>query len=198
MGETDVHIVSVGSTNKSKINGVSRAWKHFAPAKIVSVNVKPSVPRQPLSWRQTILGGIERAKQALDTVGNADYGVGIEAGLLPAPFPSGFIEAQVAIIVDKEYNLTMGMSSGFEVPYVMLQDLLRGEELGKVAEKFYHRKDIGESFGIIGMLTSGAVTRSDLSYQAVLNALLPRMNQKVYGPLKKIGWYIERLQEQSF
>ena len=193
-----MQVIAVGTTNESKLIGVSRAWHLYASARIVAVDVKTSIPYQPLSWYHTFKGSVERARRAFESVDNADYGVGVEAGLLPSPMPSGYMEVQVAVIIDSDYNVSVGMSSAFEIPYIMLKDVLGGKELGVVAENFFPRKNIREKQGVIGLLTSGVITRADLSYQAVLNALLPRINQKQYGPLLKLGAYIEKLEEQSF
>ncbi len=191
-------IVAVGSMNKTKIYGTIRAWRHYGSAKIVAVDVRPSVEPQPKGWKSTFKGALDRAVKALNQLEEADYGVGIEAGLLPAPFPSGYMEAQVAVIVDKNDRVSVGISSGFEIPYTMLEHILGGEELGVTAAKRLGRKSIRDTVGLIGILSKGAITRSDLAYQAVLHALIPRMNPGLYGTLKTVVWFKERIEEQIF
>ncbi len=191
-------IVAAGTLNRAKLRGISRAWKLFGDARIISTKIETGIEAQPISWYHTVRGALERAKKSMETVPNAEYGVGIEAGLLPFPSPSGYMEAQIAVILDREYSVSLGMSMAFEVPYKLVGELTRGEELGILAEKTFKRKNIGETLGVIGILTKGNITRTDLTYQAVLSALIPRMNPKSYPSLKKLGWYKQMLEEQSF
>ncbi len=190
-------IVAVGSRNRAKLSGVHRAWSLFSKARIISVSVEKRVSPQPMGWAETVLGALTRAEQALANVSGADYGVGVEAGIVPGPFPSGYIDVQVAVILDNRGFVSVGVSSGFEVPYSMLSKVLKGEELGYVVEKRIGRR-VGDGVGLIGVLTRGVVTRGDLTFQAVLNALLPRMNPQLYGRLVSLEDYKRIVEEQMF
>lgn len=191
-------IVVAGTTNKSKLRGIKKAWKHFGNASIKSVKIEGITPLQPKGWKETFLGALARAEEALSIVDNADYGVGVEAGLLPAPFPSGFVEMQVAVILDSRKRVTVGASSGFEIPYSLLSPVIKGEELGMIASRRLSRPQIKERVGIIGVLTKGVITRTDLTYQAVLSALIPRIHPKLYGMLVHVENYKRILNETFF
>jgi len=191
-------IVVVGSTNRSKLLGVKRAWRLFESADVVGVEVEKTVGPQPIGWREVFYGSLQRALKAANAVEHARYSVGVEAGLVPAPMPSGLMEVQVAVIVDREGRVSVGTSSGFEIPYAMINSVLGFRELGNVASKLLKRGEIKEKLGIVGYLSRGTVTRVDLTFQATLNALLPRINERVYGRLYTVEEYERVLKEMLF
>lgn len=186
--------VAIGSANKSKVNGVKRAWSLMGSATFVSTRVHGPVP-QPLSWTETLVGALYRAERALELVTGADYAVGVEAGLVPVPVPSGYVDVQAAVIIDKRGHVSVGLSSAFEIPYVFLPKVSKGIELGSAAEAWWGR-DLGEEQGVIGELTRGMVTREDLTFQAVAMALVPWVNPSLYGRLSTIDKF-KRLLEDS-
>ena len=191
-------VVVVGSTNKSKLLGVKRAWRLFEDAEVIGVEVEKAVSPQPVGWREVFYGSLQRALKASDIVKNAKYYVGVEAGLVPAPMPSGLMEIQVAVVVDRRGRVSVGTSSGFEIPYKMIDEVLSLRELGDVASEVLRRREIKEKLGIIGYLTRGIVTRVDLTFQATLNALLPRINARAYSKLYTVEEYERVLKEMLF
>ncbi len=171
--------VAVGSRNPVKVEAVKRAWRLVGDAEVIPVEVDPGVPSQPRGLDETYRGALNRARGALEATG-ADYGVGIEAGLVEAPTPSGWADVQLAVIVDEGGVVGVGMSPAFEPPRVWLPRLSRGEPLGDVASAELARSDIGRVLGLIGYLTRGAVTRLELSYYAVVMALIPLLEERLY------------------
>lgn len=115
--------------------------------------------------------------------GNYDFGVGIEAGLAPAPRTrTGFVDVQWCAILDREGNLTLGHDSGFEYPLKVTEEVLvRRREVGKAMERLSGIERIGERMGSIGYLSRGRLTRTRLTEQAVFMAMLPRMRASLYG-----------------
>ena len=174
--------VAVGSTNPVKVEAVRRVWRLIGDAEIVAVGVESGVPSQPRGMGETYRGALNRAVAARRATG-ADYGVGIEAGLVEAPTPTGWADVQVAVVVDAHGVVGVGFSPAFEPPRVWLDRLSRGETLGAVAEARLSRRDIGRVLGVIGYLTRGAVTRLELTYYAVLMAVLPLLEESLYPRL---------------
>ncbi len=171
--------VAVGSTNPVKVEAVRRAWRLVGDAEIIPVEVESGVASQPRGFEETYRGALNRARGALERVG-ADYGVGIEAGIVEAPTPTGWMDVQVAVVVDRGGVVGVGVSPGFEPPRSWIPRLLSGEPLGDVASRVLSRADIGRVLGLIGYLTRGAVTRLELSYYAVLMALIPLLEPSLY------------------
>lgn len=174
--------VAVGSKNPVKLRATRNVLRALVGrVRVTGVRVEKPFA-QPLGQAQTIEGAASRAEQALKT-GNYDFGVGIEAGLAPAPRTrSGFVDVQWCAILDREGNLTLGHGSGFEYPLKVTEEILvRRREVGKAMERLSGIERIGERMGAIGYLSRGRLTRTRLTEQAVFMAMLPRMRASLYG-----------------
>ncbi len=190
--------VAVGSGNVVKVRAVEKAWVLKASARVEGFSVESGVSRQPVGVSEILRGALNRAREAL-RVSGYDYGVGVEAGLLPFPSSSGYIDVQVAVILGPGGRVSLGLSPGFELPRTWVGEiLLGGKELEEVAIRSLGVDRIGEKIGVIGRLTMGAVTRTDLTYQAVVMALLPWINPEIYGPPARVEELERRIQSQVF
>ena len=71
----------------------------------------------------------------------------------------------------------------FEFPVIVVDKLVRKEarEAEEVMEEISGIKDIGCGKGAIGYLTKGAIERIILCKQAVISALIPRINPRLYS-----------------
>lgn len=177
-------IVGVGSNNPIKVLGVKIVFNKVFGKNIVveNIDVETSVGPQPMSLSEIIIGGIERALKSLEYF-SADYGVGIEAGFYRVPATiTGFLEQQICVIVDREYRMTVGGSSSFEFPPIVLEKIFSGEikEAEEEIIRITNINNIGEKRGAVGFLTRNMVTRLDLSIQSILMALIPRINREIY------------------
>lgn len=163
--------IAVGSRNPTKVEGIRRAFEEFfGKVEIYSFEVKTSIPPQPFD-EQTILGAIERAKKCYREEFN--FSVGLEAGLFRVPYTTtGYVDFQVAAVYDGK-RLSIGFGPGFEYPKVVIDEVLKGKEVGKVMEEITGIKDIGKKFGAIHFLSKGVISRVDISATAVKMALLP-------------------------
>ncbi len=177
-------IIAIGSKNPSKIKAVEKVFKKFFGKTVIkSVEVRLSVPPQPLKLIDTIKGAVERAYKSLLEVKGAEFGVGIEAGLTRIPYTiSGYFDFQLCSIVDRSLKVTIGSSSAFEFPPQVIRKVVRGEvtESEEVFEEITGIKNIGNKIGAIGYLSKGYVEREELSTQAVISALIPRLNKELY------------------
>ncbi len=190
-------LVAVGSSNPSKVNAVRAVWKILGDAEVKGVEVETGIPPQPIGLSQTLRGAANRALRAMDAL-NADYGVGIEAGLIPVPSTSGYLDLQAAVVVGPGRRASIGFSQAFELPAEWVQHIiLGGHELEDVAVEKTGIPRIGEKIGVIGWLTSGLVTRLDLSSQAVMMALIPWSRNKIYGSLIHIEKLLEKLGNEA-
>ena len=186
--------IAVGSLNPVKINAVRRAFRLLCNPIVVGVSVLSGVSPQPIGLEEILYGALNRAMKARKAK-NADYGVGIEAGVITTSVEP--IELQAAVIVDREDGVTLGFSQAFPLPHNWLRELIERVELERVVERVLSRKGIGEKLGLIGYLTQGLVTRTDLSYNAVLMALIPRLNPKLYTSMPRIEEVFKKLGERT-
>ncbi len=174
-------LVAVGSTNPVKVNAVRRAFRLLCNPDVRPASVESGVPAQPLGFRELVLGAFNRACNALKAVEAADYGVGVEAGLVDTGVEH--IETQAAVVIDRRGYVTIGFSQGFPLPADWAEKVKQRVELGEIAAAATGRSDIGERLGLVGYLTYGMVTRTDLTFSATVMALIPRLNPELYHRL---------------
>jgi inosine/xanthosine triphosphatase len=156
-----------------KKRAAERVFSMYFNADVVMVSVSTGMPPQPVGLGELVKGAALRATNAMKAVSHADFGVGIEAGLLEFVSSTGFVEVQVAVIVGRDGRASIGLSQGFELPPEIVDKMLLGVELASASGIQRGVKDIGESIGYIGVKTWGKVTRQDLTEQALLMALVP-------------------------
>jgi len=169
-GARVVH-VAVGTENELKVEAVRRVFRRYHNAVVTGVPTKMRAPKQPVGLHQLLAGAVYRAVAARSTAG-ADYGVGVEAGLVEWYSSTGFLETQLAVIVGPGMKASVGTSSSFELPPGIVGEMLGGTELS-AASGICRGGDIGEMVGYIGVKSWGYTTRLELTEQAVLAALLP-------------------------
>jgi inosine/xanthosine triphosphatase len=171
-------IVRVGSKNRNKVAAVRKVFSEFfKELKVHTMKVETSVPEQPFD-NDTVKGARERAAKAIEKGG--DFGVGIEAGLYWNPVAKKYFDVQYCAIFDKMGNVTVGHGSGFCYPDEVVAEIERGATVSEAMEIATGIKDIGEKMGAIGFLTKGKLNRDELSEQAVLMALVPRIRKDLY------------------
>lgn len=140
------------------------------------VEVELKIPAQPFD-DEVARGAVARAQAALQ---GADYGVGIEAGLIWNEQLNVYFDVQFCAIVDRAGNVTVGHGPGFVYPERVINAVKAGKTVGKAMEELTGIENIGHRMGAIGYLSRGAMDRTQLTEQAVLMALLPRLRPDLY------------------
>ncbi len=180
-GKSEV-VVAAGTKNPSKVAGIKAAFTELlgVSVKVIPVAVNPGVPPQPLGIDEILLGAKNRCFQSFSVVKDADFGVGVEAGIYRVE--DRYYDVQVAVIRDSNGLTSVGFSPSFQVPPPFADVLVKGEarELEVVVDRYFGTKDIGEKGGLIKILTKGVVTREHLTRDAVLMALIPWVNEELY------------------
>ncbi len=177
-------MVAVGSSNPVKAKAVERAFSKFFKVSVIMVAVSSEVPLQPVGLETTIQGAVSRARNALAISKDAELGIGIEAGLILVPGTiSGYMDQQYAAIADRNGVVTLGGGPSFEYPSSLVSKVLgEGIEVGTAMDQLTGVEELGQKQGAIGYFSKGHMDRTSLSEQAVLMALLPRVNRKLYFP----------------
>jgi inosine/xanthosine triphosphatase len=173
-------IVGVGTKNEAKVGavrGLLSEYPFLAHAKVVGREVPSGVSAQPLGWDEIMRGAKNRAKGACE---GYDFGFGIESGLIPVPHTkTGLMDVCACAIYDgQEFHL--GISSGFEVPFALLE-LMQVEKLElNEAFKKANLPTNPNVFGVIESLTNGRVDRIAFTQQAIRNALIHLEHPMLY------------------
>ncbi|MCL6643304.1 MAG: inosine/xanthosine triphosphatase [Candidatus Bipolaricaulota bacterium] len=171
--------VHVGSNNPIKAQAVKNVFERaFGPTDVRLIPVESGVPVQPFD-DDTVWGACERARKALH---DADFGVGIEAGLIWHKALKLYFDVQFCAVIGQDGRLTVGHGSGFVYPPKVIEQVRRGRTVGEVMSELTGIEKIGHQGGAIGYLSKNLLTREQLTEQAVLMALIPRIRPELYAP----------------
>lgn len=173
-------IAALGTKNPAKVDGVRKALGRFFPEfDLRTVDSAPVAKAQPFGLEQISEGAIARANYALSKAGG-DMGIGVEAGIFK--MGDSYFNHQQAAIADGKGRVSLGHSAGFPLPTVAVEKLLQeGGELESFAINLTGIEAVGDKGGVIAHLTSGAISRTDLTEQCVITALIPWMHKPIYG-----------------
>ena len=166
--------IHVGTRNTLKVRAVRAG---FAAAfgdeslDVVAMATEGGVSSQPFD-DEVVQGAICRARRALT---EADYGVGIEAGLVRFPGYDGYLSVQFCAVLDRTGRLTVGHGPGYTLPQEVLDRLMNGSTLNREMSRLSGIPEIKEKEGAIGILSGGRVGRFSITREAVLMALIPRI-----------------------
>ena len=169
--------VRVGTDNPVKVRAVRRALESLSwRAAISRIHVPTDVPEQPFG-AEAIHGAVARAQAAL---GAADFGVGIEAGLVWEPKVGDYFDVQYCAIVDRAGRVTVGHGPGFAYPPSVVRRVKEGNTVGEAMAALTGIRRIGSKQGAIGYLTDRRLDRDALTESAVLMAMVPRIRRDLY------------------
>ena len=173
-------IIAVGSTNPTKVEPVKSVFSHhFKNVQVFGVSVDSDVGDQPMNDSEMYKGALNRAKNALKKVPNAEYGVGIEGGLDEHSY--GWFEKSLVVIVNKTGEIGIGSSGGLVLPKVVIDKIKSGKNLEQAVDEIFGTKEIGEGIGMFGIFTNEVVTRSEGVRHGVAFALARFLHSDLYN-----------------
>jgi inosine/xanthosine triphosphatase len=176
-------LVVVGSDNPVKVKAVENVFKAwYGECEISGRRVVTELPGQPLDMSQTLEGAIRRAQKAIELCPNADFSVGVEAGLIKIPHEDWrYFDQQIVAVLDSKGWMTLGGGPSFEHPKsVSKQVLVENSEVGDVFETVSGTPNIGRREGAVGYLSRGRISRLSITEVAVSMALIPRARLGLY------------------
>jgi inosine/xanthosine triphosphatase len=122
-----------------------------------------------MSNNETYQGAINRVSNATQTQPNADFYVGLEAG----------IEDNVTfawMVIEANGQRGESRSASLMLPPAVLEKLEHANELGDVMDDVFGTDNIKQKGGAIGLLTHNQLSRSSVYHQALILALIPFIN----------------------
>lgn len=178
----------MGSENPVKVEAVRRAFGRVFPeyaraVEIVGLAVESGVSAQPRGERETRRGARNRAEDAARRRPEADYWVGLEGGVAGgrAPVVAGELFAFARVAVLAGGRVGESASGRFLLPGPVAELVRAGVELGEADDRVFGRTGSKTEEGAVGLLTGGAVTRTELYAQAVALALCKFVHPELYG-----------------
>ncbi len=119
-------------------------------------------------------------KRAISALSDRDYGIGIESGIFRESITGKHLDIHVCAVVDRYSRITLGTSSGFEIPSDIISLLKQGEEESSAFESLYGTEAIGKHEGVIGAFTEGKLKRTNLINESIRNAFVPRIGAEYF------------------
>jgi inosine/xanthosine triphosphatase len=169
---------AIGSTNPAKVAAVRAALATLAPGcEVVPLDVPSGVGHQPFGDPATRAGALERARTAL-TASGADIAFGLEGGV-ELDGSRVWLLSWVAAIDPAGRE---GYASGLRMllPPSLAAGLRDGAELGTLVDQLFGVTDSKSASGAIGLLTAGAVSRTDAFADLVAMSLAPWIHPDHY------------------
>ena len=125
-------------------------------------------------------------KRAISALIDRDYGIGIESGIFRESITNKCLDIHVCAVIDRYSRLTIGTSSGFEIPDDIVNLLKDGLEESRAFEVLYGTEAIGKHNGVIGAFTDGQLRRKELILESLRNAFVPRIGAGYFGLDQKL------------
>ncbi len=189
-------LIVIGTLNRAKTEGFKKAVDTISKnindplwntIEYNSVETSSGVSSRPLSTDEMINGAINRARDALKKVPNADFSVGMEGGVYTNSFGT-YLGAWIAIIKNSQNTtnhkeeIGLGCSAFIEIPKDFAERLNNGEEMGPLMQELMNDKNnnIRHSNGTSGVLTSDLYTRNMEFEHATICAFAKFLNPQMY------------------
>lgn len=172
--------VVVASQNPVKIEAARRGFEQVFPAleiRIESLSVPSGVSDQPFSDDETLKGARTRAENARAARPDADYWIGLEGGL---ELHQADLMAGAWIFVLGPGGQGRSRTASFLLPALISQKIRQGLELGAAIDEVFNRQGAKRGPGAAGLLTDGVIGRTDLYEPAVVLALIPFHQRRLY------------------
>ncbi|AOP42047.1 inosine/xanthosine triphosphatase [Edwardsiella piscicida] len=160
------HVVAA-TTNPAKIQAITLAFDAAFGAgqyRIEGIDVDSGVPEQPLGSTQTRSGARHRVICARQLRPEADFWVGIEAGI-----EDNMTFAWMS--VENHGHRGESRSASLTLPDSVMDGIRQGQTLGHEMRRLSGIDDINRREGAIGIFTQGRLSRTSVYYQALLLAL---------------------------
>lgn len=173
-------LVAICSRNPAKTLGVRKVFSSFIHGpRFVEVDASTVARTQPIGLAEVLNGASKRARFALSKAG-ADFGVGVEAGLVPIA-PHKHVNLQIAFVVDRHGRYGIGLSAGFLIPEPLVGRMRKERmELDRYSHELTRAEKISEEEGIVYHLTRGRISRLQMTEQSVSMALVPWLSSETY------------------
>ncbi|NME71570.1 inosine/xanthosine triphosphatase [Flammeovirga aprica] len=174
--------VVVASKNPVKINAALAGMQKILPNvqfDVTGCDVPSGVSDQPMTTQETWEGALNRANNAKESEPEADFWVGMEGGIDKDEEGKMFAFAWMCVL-DNNGNMGKGQTGVFYLPPKVQQLVEEGVELGHANDQVFNEVGSKQKGGAVGSLTFGALGRTEYYVQAMVLAMIPLVNPKLY------------------
>ena len=173
--------VVIASKNPVKIQAVKNAFQRMFPEKAFEfrgISVPSRVSDQPMSHEETIMGAENRASAACSEIPMADYWVGIEGGVQEM---GQDLAAFAWMIIQSETQTGRSCTGTFFLPPRITALIRNGYEMGDADDIVFGKTNSKQQDGAAGLLTQNVINRIQRYEHALILALIPFKNEKLYN-----------------
>lgn len=174
--------IVIASKNPVKINATLSGFQKMFPNEqfeIEEVSAPSGVSDQPKSDSETFSGAWNRADNACKEKSDADFCAGIEGGIEEK---NSDMEAFAWVVIkSRSGGFGKGRTSTFFLPPQIVELIRQGKELGEADDIVFGRTNSKQENGAVGILTDNVVDRTKYYTEAVVLALIPFKNEKLYN-----------------
>lgn len=174
--------IVIASKNPIKINAALSGFQKMFPDEkfeIEGVSVFSGVSDQPKNDSETFSGAWNRADNACKENPNADFCVGIEGGIEEK---NSDTEAFAWVVIKANAGgFGKGRTGTFFLPPQIAELIKQGKELGEADDIVFGRTNSKQENGAVGILTENVVDRTKYYTEAVVLALIPFKNKRLYN-----------------
>ena len=169
--------VIIASKNPVKINATKKAFEevfndHF---EFEGVSADSLVSDQPMSNEETLKGATNRIENIQNL--KADFFVSIEGGV---DLLDDNYEAFAWIVISDKNKVGKAKTATFPLPMKISNLIKKGYELGDADDMVFKRSNSKQKNGAVGILSDNLITRTDYYTHAIILALIPFTNSKLY------------------
>lgn len=164
--------VVVGSNNSAKIAAVRKAFLRMFKEEevdVTGIEVDSGVASQPRGVSETSQGALNRARGALEREQDADFGVGLEAGLFEMErliFTGGIVW-----VVSREGKSAFATTTMIAVREDIMKLVDAGQDLGVAVNQALGITNAHDLGGYFGIMTNQRLTRESVFTDACIAAL---------------------------
>ena len=173
--------VYIGSENPVKVEctriGFEAVFGNLEDYEFVGKSVPSGVSDQPMTNEETLEGALNRADNLKKLFPDGDYFVGIEGGIQKI---GNEMEAYAWIVINNNGLSGKAQTSTFQLPPKIVELINKGIELGHADDMVFKRKNSKQGNGAVGILTHNIIDRIEYYRHAVILALIPFVNPKLY------------------
>ncbi|TSD02328.1 MAG: putative inosine/xanthosine triphosphatase [Parcubacteria group bacterium Athens0714_26] len=174
--------IIVASKNPVKLKAALIGFSKMFPKEkfvIEAVSAPSGVSDQPQNEAEALQGAINRIKIIQRANPKADFYVGMEGGIEEK---HGGMEAYAWIVIkSREGVVGKGKTCTIYLPEKIRQLIKKGKELGEADDIVFGQKNSKQKNGAVGILTGNIITRTKSYAEAVVCALIPFKNKKLYS-----------------
>ena len=169
--------VLIASRNPVKINATKKAFKEVFSDRFEfkGVSVDSLVSDQPMSNDETLKGATNRLQNIKHL--EADYLVSIEGGV---DLLDNNYEAFAWIVISDKNKIGKAKTASFALPLRSSKLIKEGYELGDADDMVFKRSNSKQQNGAVGILTNNLIDRTEYYVHAIILALIPFTNSKLY------------------